>query len=89
MPPEQVFRGEFYDCQDDLKLIGSYADIGVGPLVVFDGAGFTSPKGLRGFIQTLTEQADWLERAVASREMRRPDHEDPAAEQLRRAEEAT
>jgi hypothetical protein len=66
--PEPVFRGEFYDCQDELRLIASYADIGVGPAVIFDGAGFTSAKQLRAFIDDLTEQADWLERALASRE---------------------
>lgn len=62
---EQVFRGEFYDCKDDLKLMASYADIGVGPAVGFDGAFFTSPKALRAFIRDLTEQADWLDRVAA------------------------
>jgi hypothetical protein len=58
---------EFYDCQDDLKRLASYEDIGVGPAVVFDGAGFTSPVQLRGFIAMLSEHADWLESEVASR----------------------
>lgn len=58
---QPVKRAEFYDCKDDLKVMAAYEDIGVGPAVVFDGAGFTSALQLNAFIDDLTEMAGWLE----------------------------
>ena len=56
-----VNRAVHYDCRDDERVIAAYADIGVGPAVVFDGGGFTDPARLRAFVADLSAFADWLE----------------------------
>ena len=58
--PDPVLRHVHYDCQDDQKIIAAYDDIGIGPAVVFDGAGFTDPDKLEAFAQDLSKFADWL-----------------------------
>lgn len=57
---EPVRRTVHYDCQDDQKIIAGYRNIGIGPAVVFDGAGFTDPDKLEQFAQDLSRFADWL-----------------------------
>lgn len=58
--PTQIARYVHYDCQDNEKLIAAYDDIGVGPAVIFDGAGFTDAAKLRAFIADLTRAAEHL-----------------------------
>lgn len=60
MPDTRLARYVHHDMQDDEKLICTYADIGLGPAVVFDGAGFMDADRLRAFIADLTRAADWL-----------------------------
>lgn len=55
-----------YDCQDDQKIIAVYADIGIGPAVVFDGGGFMDPEHVRAFARDLAAAADQLEREQAN-----------------------
>jgi hypothetical protein len=44
----------------DRVLIAAYADIGVGPAVVFEGGAFTEPVALRAFARDLLNAGDWL-----------------------------
>lgn len=66
MPDTRMARYVHYDCMDDEKLICTYADMGIGPAVVFDGAGFVNADLLRAFIADLTTAADWLAAEVSA-----------------------
>lgn len=50
---EPVLRWEHEDAQNDVKVIAVYEDLGIGPMVLFDGAGFLDPDQLGGFIESL------------------------------------
>jgi hypothetical protein len=72
MADTRMDRYVHYDMQDDEKLICTYADLGLGPAVVFDGAGFMDPVRLRAFIEDLMKAADWLDKSLASSGKREP-----------------
>lgn len=60
-PDTRMASWQHADMQDNLMIIGTYADIGLGPAVVFDGGGFLDATRLRAYIADLTAAADWLE----------------------------
>lgn len=59
--PQQAARWEHEDAQNDLKVIAVYDDLGIGPMVLFDGAGFLDPAQVRAFAADLNAAADRLE----------------------------
>lgn len=60
MPDTRMHSWEHEDAQNDLLVIATYADIGIGPAVVFDGGGFMDAEKLRAFAASLNKAADWL-----------------------------
>jgi hypothetical protein len=63
MADTRIASWQHADCRDDRMIIATYADIGLGPAVLFDGGGFLDVARLRAFIADLTTAADWLEGA--------------------------
>jgi hypothetical protein len=61
MPDTRITSWQHADCQDDRMIIATYAEIGLGPAVLFDGGGFLDIARLRAFIADLTTAADWLD----------------------------
>jgi hypothetical protein len=61
MPDTRMQSWRHHDARDDLTTIALYADIGIGPAVIFDEAGFTDPGALRAFAADLMTAADLLE----------------------------
>lgn len=53
--PQQIARWEHEDAQNDRKVIAVYDDLGLGPMVVFDGGGYLSADALDSFIDSLKE----------------------------------
>lgn len=67
MPDTRMQSWHHEDVQNNLLVIAAYADIGIGPAIVFDGGGFTDAECLRSFARDLREAAEWLDKETEAR----------------------
>lgn len=66
MSDTRLYSWRHHDAQDDEATISLYADVGIGPAVVFDGGGFTDHVALRAFAFDLLTAAFWLTKETAA-----------------------
>jgi hypothetical protein len=67
MPDTRMQSWEHTAANGDRVLIAAYANIGIGPAIVFEGGAFMNSFALRAFARDLLAGADWLEKEQADR----------------------